>query len=254
MVNLDPVAIAGILSVLNMETLMIMLLGTVAGVLFGCIPGLTTTMGVAITLPLTFGMTPINGMALLIAIYIGGNTGGLITSILLKLPGTPGNVATTFDGAPMAEKGEAGKALGTGILVSVIGTFLSVLTLIFIAQPLAGIAIRFGPFEMFAITLFALTMISTLVGDNVAKGLLAGVAGVTFSLIGFAPIGGAARFVFIPDLSAGINMLPFMMGLFAVAEVIKMAADALPVGKKVDPSSFKIKGFGLTMAEFKAQF
>jgi len=251
---LDAIAVEGIMSVLNFESLTIMLLGTIAGILFGCIPGLTTTMGVAITLPLTFGMTPINGLALLIAIYIGGNTGGLITSILLKIPGTPANVATTFDGAPMAEKGEAGKALGTGILVSVIGTFLSVLTLIFLAQPLASIAIRFGPFEMFAITLFALTMICTLVGDNVAKGLLSGVVGVTFAMIGFAPIGGAARFIFIPDLSAGIGMLPLLMGLFAVSEVIKIAAEGLPEDKKIDNMSFKIKGYGLSFAEFKAQF
>ncbi|MCL2569264.1 MAG: tripartite tricarboxylate transporter permease [Oscillospiraceae bacterium] len=251
---MDGVAVEGILSVLTFESLLIMLLGTIAGVLFGAIPGLTTTMGVAIMLPITFGMSPINAMALLIAIYIAGNSGGLITAILLKIPGTPANVATTFDGAPMAENGEAGKALGTGILVSVIGTLLSVLTLIFIARPISAVALQFGPFEMFAITLFALTLISTLVGDNVLKGLMAGVAGVTLSLIGFAPIGGAARFVFIPDLSAGINMLPLLMGLFAVSEVIKMAAEGIPKNEKVANMSFKIRGFGMTLAEFKQQF
>ena len=244
----------GFQSIMSLETMGLILLGLFVGVIFGSLPGLTTTMAVAIILPLTFGMSAINGLAILIGAYIGGTTGGLITAILINIPGTPGAVATTFDGAPMAKNGQADKALGAGILFSVMGTIFSVAALIFLAEPLATVAMRFGAIEMFAITLFALTMISTLVGDNVLKGLLVAVVGITFSLIGFAPVGAMPRFVFFPDLAAGFNMLPVMVGLFAVSEVIGMAANYTS-SEKVEriKTNFKIKGFGITLKEFKSQ-
>ena len=150
--------IDGIVSVLNPTTFAIILIGVVVGIIFGSIPGLTSTMCVALCLPITFGMSPLNGITMLIAIYVGGTSGGLISAILLKIPGTPSSVATTFDGGPMAEKGEGGKALGIGIFYSFLGTILSILALVFIAPPLAQVALKFGPIEMFSICLFALTM------------------------------------------------------------------------------------------------
>ncbi|MBQ6114643.1 MAG: tripartite tricarboxylate transporter permease, partial [Synergistaceae bacterium] len=193
---MSTAAFEGLISVLDPMTIFLCFLGVVIGIVFGSIPGLTSTMAVALCLPLTYGMSPLNGIAMLIALYVGGTSGGLISAILLKIPGTPSSVATTFDGAPMAERGEAGKALGIGIFYSFLGTVLSILALIFIAPQLAKVALKFGPQEYFAICLFALTMIGSMTGKNVWKGLLAGVIGITFSLFGRASVGSALRFTF----------------------------------------------------------
>jgi putative tricarboxylic transport membrane protein len=243
----------GLLSVLNFGCFAAMLAGVALGIVFGSIPGLTTTMCVALCLPITFSMSALNGIAFLIAVYVGGTSGGLISAILLKIPGTPSSMATVFDGGPMADRGEAGKALGIGILYSFIGTVLSIIALIFIAPSLAKVALEFGPFEMFAICLFALTLISSLVGDNLLKGLMSAVLGITFSLFGIAPIGGAMRFTFgSHDLEQGFDMLPVMIGLFAVSEILAVAAEGLsaPSAKILD---CKVKGFGVSMKEFKDQ-
>lgn len=250
----ENVIIAGLTSVLNLESIIVIIIGVVVGIIFGSIPGLTSTMGVALCLPLTFSMSPLNGISLLIALYVGGTSGGLISAILLKIPGTPSSVATTFDGAPMAEKGEAGKALGIGILYSFIGTILSIVALIFIAPSLAKVALKFGPYEYFAICVFALTMIGSMVGDNILKGLMSAIMGLTFSLFGIASIGGASRFTFgLTDLENGFDLLPVMIGLFAVSEILKVAADGLSESKGA-VLKYKIKGFGVTLKEFKEQF
>lgn len=247
-------AMEGLLSVMNPECFLIILIGTVIGIIFGSIPGLTSTMAVALCLPITFSMKPLDGIAMMIALYVGGTSGGLISAILLKIPGTPSSVATTFDGGPMGERGEGGKALGVGILYSFLGTVLSILALIFIAPSLATLALKFGPYEFFAICLFALTMIGAMVGDNLLKGLMSGVFGVTISLVGIASIGGAERFTFgFQPLENGFSQLPVMIGLFAVAEILKVAADGIKANE-AKVLNCKVKGFGITMKEFKEQF
>lgn len=247
-------AVEGLLSVLNPGCFAVIFVGVVIGIIFGSIPGLTSTMGVALCLPITFSMSPLNGIAMLVALYVGGTSGGLISAILLKIPGTPSSMATTFDGAPMAEKGEGGRALGVGILYSFLGTILSIVALIFIAPSLAKIALKFGPYEYFAICLFALTMIGAMVGDSLLKGLMSGIAGLTFSLFGIASIGGAQRFTFgIQSLENGFQQLPVMIGLFAVAEILKVGVDGIKVNE-ASVLSCKIKGFGLSLKEFKEQF
>ena len=244
----------GLLAVLNVETMILVFVGLIVGVVFGSLPGLTTTMAVAIILPMTFGMNPLNGLAILIGAYIGGTTGGLITAILIGIPGTPASVATTFDGYPMTQNGEAGRALGGGIFFSALATLLSILVLMVAAQPIANVAVRFGPIEMFSVTLLALTMISTLVSGNVLKGLIAAVMGITFALFGFAPVGAMPRFVFHHQFAAGFDMLPLMVGLFAISEVINMAANYKSDDKtlKID-TNFKIKGFGIGLQDIKGQ-
>lgn len=247
-------AVEGLLSVLNFGTFGVILIGVIIGIIFGAIPGLTSTMGVALCLPITFSMTPLNGITMLVALYVGGTSGGLISAILLKIPGTPSSVATTFDGAPMAERGEGGRALGIGILYSFLGTILSIIALIFIAPSLAKIALKFGPYEYFAICLFALTMIGAMVGDNLLKGLMSGIAGVTFSLFGIASIGGAERFTFgLQDLENGFQLLPVMIGLFAVSEILNVGAEGISANKS-QALNCKIKGFGISLKEFKEQF
>lgn len=247
-------AVEGILSVLNPGCIAVIVIGVVIGIIFGSIPGLTSTMGVALCLPLTFSMSPLNGIAMLVALYVGGTSGGLISAILLKIPGTPSSVATTFDGGPMAERGEGGRALGIGILYSFLGTILSIVALIFIAPSLATIALKFGPFEYFSICLFALTMIGAMVGDNLLKGLMSGVFGLMVSLFGISSIGGAERFTFgLTALENGFEQLPVMIGLFAVAEILKVGADGISANKAAI-MNYKIKGFGISMKEFKEQF
>lgn len=246
--------VEGVLSVFNPTTLLVILVGVVIGIVFGSIPGLTSTMGVALCLPITFGMSPLDGISMLIALYVGGTSGGLISAILLKIPGTPSSVATTFDGSPMAERGEGGRALGIGIIYSFLGTVLSMAALFFIAPPLAKAALKFGPIETFSICLFALTMIAAMISDNPFKAVMAGVVGIVISLFGISDITGSVRFTFgISAMENGFSQLPVMIGLFATAEILKEAADGINA-KKGHILEYKIKGFGFTMQEFKEQF
>lgn len=245
--------IDGLLSTFNFTCISLIIIGTVLGIIFGAIPGLTSNMAVALCLPLTFTMEPLNGIAMLIALYVGGTSGGLISAVLLKIPGTPAAVATTFDGSPMAEKGEAGKALGVGIFFSFIGGILSIAALVFIAPSLAKVALAFGPYEYFAISIFALTMLGSLIGESIIKGLISAVFGVCLSLFGVAAIGGAHRFTFgISELENGFGLLPVLIGLFAVSEILKVAAEGLSNSKKTT-FDYRIKGLGFSFAELKSQ-
>ncbi len=242
----------GLSMVLTIKVTLLMTAGVAFGIVFGAIPGLTATMGVALGLPITFSMTPIEGLAFLCAIYIGGVSGGLISAILLKIPGTPSSIATTFDGSPMAARGEAGRALGIGITYSFIGTIFSLLALMFIAPPIADIALKFGPFEYFAVSIFALTIISSLSEGSMIKALMSGVLGIGVTTIGAAPIDGFPRFTFGNSaLDAGFDILSVLIGMYAVAEVLEMAGNS-SAEEKVN-TKFKIRGLGFSFKEFKGQ-
>ncbi|PKC51279.1 hypothetical protein RhiirA1_405617, partial [Rhizophagus irregularis] len=181
-------------------------------------------MAVAICLPITYGMHPVAGMSLLMGLYIGGVSGGLIPAILLKLPGTPSSIATTFDGYPMAQKGQAGKAFSFAIVSSFLGGLISIMLLIMIAPPLGQFALKFGPYEYFAIVIFSLTLIATLSGDSLAKGILAGLMGIGFAMVGSAPIDAFPRFTFgFSELDAGFDLMPLLIGLFAESEILLVA-------------------------------
>ncbi|MGJ9384115.1 tripartite tricarboxylate transporter permease [Salipaludibacillus sp. CF4.18] len=241
----------GLTSVMTFKTILFILLGVIMGLVFGSIPGLTATMAIAITLPMTFGMSQMDGMAILMGLYIGGVSGGLIPAILLKLPGTPSSIATTFDGYPMAKNGEAGKAFGYAIVFSFLGGLLSIFILMLVAPPLAKIALKFGPYEYFAITIFALTMISSLAGSSLVKGVLAGLMGIGLAMVGSAPIDAFPRFTFgYSGLDAGFNLLPVLIGLFAVAEIIKASERKIKKEKSIE---YKMKGFGFSLVDFFKQ-
>ncbi len=243
----------GLLAILTPLTLVLMLAGTVIGIAFGSVPGLTSTMAVALCLPMTYKMSTEMGIAFLVSLYIGGISGGLISAILINIPGTPSSVATCFDGAPMAKNGQAGKALGVGICASVFGTVLSIAAMIFIAPMLAKWSLAFGPYEYFAVTVFALTMISSLIADSVLKGLSAAIIGLMFSLVGISPTGGVVRFAFgIRELQLGFNTLPVLIGLFAVGEILSYSM-IKPEKKDLKIIDFDIKGFGFTMEEARGQ-
>ncbi|MBU8906471.1 tripartite tricarboxylate transporter permease [Desertibacillus haloalkaliphilus] len=243
---------AGFSEMLTIYTMSLIFIGVAMGLVFGSIPGLTATMAVAICLPITFTMSPSDGMALLMGLYIGGVSGGLIPAILLKLPGTPSSISSTFDGYPMAQKGQAGKAFGLAIVFSFLGGLLSIATLILIAPPLAQFAVRFGPIEYFAITVFALTLISSLSDGSIVKGILAALIGISLAMVGSAPIDAFPRFTFgMNALDAGFNLLPALIGLFAISEFLKTSESKVnPLVKKI---SYKIKGFGFSVAEFFKQ-
>lgn len=243
----------GLEIVFTFQILGLIFFGTVVGIIFGAIPGLTATMAVALFLPITYSLGPAAGISLLVGLYIGGVSGGLISAILLKIPGTPASVATTFDGGPMMEKGEGAKALGVGIFYSFVGTLLSILALIFIAPTLAKIALSFGPHEYFSIAIFSLTLIITLASGSMAKGIFSGAIGFAFSTVGIAPVDAITRFTFGQTaLNSGFDILPVLIGLFAISEIIKVAED-VKTEKKATIQAVTLKGFGFSLKEFFEQ-
>ncbi len=241
--------IGGFGSVMTFEALALMLVGTVLGIIFGVIPGLSAATAVALFLPLTFGMDPIVAIALMMALYIGGSSGGFIAAILVNIPGTPASVATTFDGYPMAQKGEAGRAMGASVVFSFIGGLLSIIALLFIAPPLASFAMKFGPVEYFAATVFALTILGSLTGESFIKGIISGLLGLMLTTVGSAPIDYTDRFTFeLYQLSAGFTPLVVLVGMFAINEIVKAAAYD-PDAAAAKPITFKIRGFGISLKE-----
>ncbi len=241
------------LSMLSLPNVALMLGGVIVGLIFGAIPGLSTTMAIALFLPMTFRMVISDGLALLIGVYIGGFSGGLISAILINIPGTAASIATTFDGHPMALKGQAGKALGLGIVFSFLGGGVSIIALIFISPMLASLAIKFGSYDYFALCFFALTMIVTMSSGNYIKGLISGLLGILLSMIGGAPIDGLPRFTFgNHSLDGGFDLVAVLVGLFAVAELFDLASvKQKNVAGKVNET--KIKGFGFSLKEFFAE-
>ncbi|MCG8540004.1 MAG: tripartite tricarboxylate transporter permease [Clostridia bacterium] len=249
----------GFLGIMSIDTILFIGVGVFIGIVFGAIPGLTATMAVALFLPVTYGLSPINGMSLLMGLYLGGISGGLIPAILLNMPGTPSSITTAFDGYPMTQKGQAGKALGIGIVFSFLGGLIGILVLIFVAPPLAEFSLRFAAFEYFAIAIFSLTMIAGLSEGSLLKGLISASLGITIGMVGMAPIDSAQRFTFgISDLTSGFALLPALIGFYAVSEVFKSSESRELLDMKDDSEAGKIrnytmKGFGFTFKEFVVQ-
>ncbi len=234
--------------------LLLILLGVVIGIIFGSIPGLSATMAVVLFLPMSFGMTPMNGISLLVGLYMGGISGGLISAILLKIPGTPSSIATVFDGGPMADKGEAGKALGVGILYSFIGGLLSIFALMFVSPYLAAVTLKFTPVEYFSIAVFSLTIIASLSGNSLLNGLLSGFFGIAISLVGMAPIDALTRFTFGQyQLLSGFDIVVILIGVFAVVDIIRSGFERRHLADKMIKTNYELKGFGIGWSEFKGQ-
>lgn len=240
--------LASFVALLQPEILLLILAACVAGLIIGALPGLNATMAVAVLLPLTFSLSSQVGLASLVAVYVGGISGGLVSAILLRIPGTPSSVATTFDGYPLAQQGQAVKALGSAMLASFFGGILSLCVLMTFAPLLAKLAIQFGPTEYFSLSVMALMLVVVLSADNLLKGILAGLLGIAFSLVGFAPIDGAQRYTFGSiDLMAGIGLVPFMIGLFAIAQILREVFKA----ESKTEVNLNIRGVGVTLAELR---
>ncbi len=248
--------IIGIQTVINIPSLLFILMGVVIGIIFGAIPGLSATMAIALFLPVTYGLSPQLSVILLVALYVGGISGGLISAILTHIPGTPSSIATCFDGFPLTQKGQGAKALGVGIVFSFLGTIFSGIVLMFLSPALAKVAIKFGAYEYFALGIFSLTMISGLAGKSVIKGVASALFGCIFASVGMDQISAVPRFTFgIQSLKMGFNILPVMIGMFAVSEILK-AAEVSRQAVKTDPINVdikSIKGFGFSLKEFISQ-
>ncbi|WP_175615371.1 tripartite tricarboxylate transporter permease [Piscibacillus halophilus] len=207
--------------IFRFDILLIIFVGVIFGVIAGLIPGFTVAMAIVLTLPLTFGMDPVTGIAAMIGVFVGGMSGGLISAALLGIPGTPSSVATTFDAYPMAKNGKPGKALSIGIWASFLSSIISLFILVTIAPQISQLALKFGPWEMFALICLALTIIASVTGESILKGLIAGLFGLLISTIGADPIMGFARFTFdLNVLRAGIPFLVVLIGMFAISRLM----------------------------------
>lgn len=230
------------------------ILGVIIGIIFGAVPGLTATTAIAMFLPLTYAMEITPSLSLLIALYIGGISGGLISAILLNMPGTPSSIATCFDGRPMALKGQGGKALGVGVVFSFIGTIVGILVLVVVAAPLAQLTIKFGPWEYFAVTFFSLSLIAGLSGKDIIKGLMCAVVGMMFATVGTDPIDGVMRFTFdTVALTGGFQQMTVLIGMYAISEVLDTASLMQADKDAKVEGDVHIKGVGFSLSEFKSQ-
>ena len=234
--------------------IMLMVVGVVVGIIFGCVPGLSAAMAIALFLPVTFGLPQYSAFALLMALYIGGVSGSLISAILINVPGSSQSIATCYDGHPMAVKGEAHRALGTGMLFSFLGTMFSLVILVFAAPTIASYAVKLGNFEFFSLVTFALILIICISGGNILKAVLAGLLGMATTFVGIAPVDSIPRFTFgTVALMDGFSLLPMVIGMFAVTTIMGRAAK--PIGTGVaDKLPYKRgKGFGFSFKEFLGQ-
>ncbi|WP_282607771.1 tripartite tricarboxylate transporter permease [Pelagibius sp. Alg239-R121] len=236
---------------LSFENILVIFIGVLIGTIIGAIPGMTTPMGVALALPFTFTMHPVTGILLLLGVYKGGLYGGSITAILLKAPGTPAASCTVLDGFPMAQRGEARRALDMALYASCFADFVSNLSLILLTGFLASFALRFGPPEFFTLIVFSLTIISGVSGDRLSKGIVSACLGLLLATIGLDIIYGTERFIFGEyELMSGLNFIPVLIGLFALPEIINHYA------KKNDGhvSVGALGKVGATFAEFRSCF
>jgi putative tricarboxylic transport membrane protein len=207
--------------VLQLQYFVPLVIGTTVGLVGGVLPGVTITMTIIIVLPFTFGLDPLAGLAAMIGVYVGGESGGLVTSSLLGIPGKPSAVATTFDGFPMARRGEPGRAIWLGTWASFIGGLLGAFFLVGATGPLAAFALQFGPWEYFSLFVFALSMVAGLTEASLLKGLLSGTIGLVITVIGTDPIMAVPRFTFGSDfLQSGFQFLPVLIGIFAFAQIM----------------------------------
>ena len=243
----------GFANLASVEGALYIIVGVFVGMMFGCVPGLNGSTAIALFIPITYVLEPAISIGLLMSLMIGGVSGGLISAILLNIPGTAASFGTTFDGHPMAMRGEAGKALGTGIVFSVLGTLVSTIIMLFLAPALADFALSFGSREYFAVALFALTMVASMSGGNMVRGLISGCLGFIIAMVGIAPVDYTHRFTFgSSNLVAGFALISVLTGPFAVAEVMKNAKKSRS-NEKLEVYSYKFKGFGFTTKEFVKQ-
>lgn len=221
MVNSFLNLLQGFTVVANWSCLVLMTLGTLAGVIIGAIPGMTGAMAIALLVPVTFTMEPIASICMLLGIYCGAVYGGSITAILINTPGTPASAATAYDGFAMAKKGKAGRALSMALWASLVGGLFSALLLTFISPIIAKFALLFGPAEYFFLILLGVVVVAGVSGNNLNKGLISGAIGILVSTVGMDPVTGTSRLAFGNiNLLNGLSSIVVLIGLSAVSEIL----------------------------------
>ena len=218
--------LAAVAELATLQTVVLMMIGVAGGLIAGAIPGFTIAMAVVLTLPFTFGMPASQGLATMVSVLVGGLSGGLMAGIMTGIPGTPSSVATTFDGFPMARRGEPGLALGIGVWSSFSGGIISAILLVTLAPQLARIGLEFNPWDYFMLVMFALTITASLAGKNLIKGLIAGALGLLIRTVGEDEAVGMARFNFGSDaLLQGFDFIAVLIGLFAFSQLLSDVQD-----------------------------
>ena len=201
--------------------LLLIFLTTIVGVIIGVLPGLGATTGAALLLPFTLTMAPVHAIAVLATLYVSATFAGSITAILINTPGTAAAAATTFDGYPLAKRGEAGRALGIAVVSSTVGGVFSIIVLCICAPLLARVAYEFRPPEYFALALFGLSMLASISAGGAVRNVIGGVFGVWLATIGAEPTTGIERFMFGNyELYEGLSFVPVFIGLFAISELL----------------------------------
>ncbi|MDR2588452.1 MAG: tripartite tricarboxylate transporter permease [Spirochaetales bacterium] len=200
---------------------LLMVFGVFFGIIFGAIPGLTATLGVMLMIPFTFTMTAAQGLALLVGIYVGGISGGLITATLINIPGTPSSIVTCWDGYPMAKNGKPSEALAIGVFASLVGGTFSAVALFTIAPQLSRVALMLGSWDLFAVCLMGLAIVAVMTSEDIIKGLLGTLIGLLLGTVGMDLVLGVSRLTFgFRQLQGGIQATALMMSLFAIREIM----------------------------------
>lgn len=244
--------VAGAPLAFRVDTFVMMSIGVLLGILVGALPGFTTTMALAILLPLSFFVDPLVGIPFLLAVTKGGIYGGSIPAILVSIPGTGASIATTFDGPALTKKGQSRKAMEMALFASAFGDTASSILTLFLIGPIALVAVKFGPPELAAIILLSLVVITASASGVFVKGLVMLMLGLFFGLIGQDPLGGVSRYTFdFFQLRSGIPLLPMLIGVFALPEVFEAVEKK---GASMITKSAGREGERLTYAEFRRCF
>ncbi|MEH6641952.1 tripartite tricarboxylate transporter permease [Vreelandella glaciei] len=215
----------------------LIVLGVLFGIVGGSIPGFTVTMAILVVFPFTFAMDPVSGVSLMVGVFVGGYSGGIVSGVMLGIPGTPSSITTVYDGYPMAQKGEPGRALGIGVASSFLGTIISVAVLVFFGPLIASFSMNFRPWEITALIVFALTLVAGLSSGALLKGLMAAALGLLITTVGYDR-NSNLRFDFgLPAMGSGFEILPVMIGIFAFSQLlgnIEKLKDEKSEAKKID--------------------
>ncbi|MDR7521766.1 MAG: tripartite tricarboxylate transporter permease, partial [Armatimonadota bacterium] len=230
---MEPLA-QGLAFVLRPSTLLWIVVGDIVGIFIGALPGLTATMGLALFLPVTIQLDPLTGIALMLGLYFGAVTGASIPAVLFGIPGNPNAIATVFDGLPMARRGQAGMALGGAVIASLIGGLVSTAALLAASPALARFSLLFGPPEYFALAVASLTIIASVSGPSLLKGVVMGAAGVLLATVGIDVMTGVRRFTFDnPFMANGIGLVPVLIGMFGITQALEDVSRPGGVGQAV---------------------
>lgn len=221
---MDGALLEGLLLALQPVNIFAAVVGVLLGVLFGAIPGLTATLGVALLVPVTFVLEPATGMIMLTGVYAGAIYAGAITAILLRIPGTPASIPTTWDGYALTQQGKPRLALGTAALASGIGGLASGVVLLTLSPVLAGLALNFGAVEYVALVVFGLVVVVFLLEGSLLHSCAGVFVGVALGLVGLDPALGFARYSFGQfELTAGLGVVPVLIGVFCITEAVRLA-------------------------------